>query len=597
MDKLSERSHTCGDLNISNNGLEATLKGWVAKRRDLGGLIFIDLRDRYGVTQIVMDPSKDPNLSGLARELRNECVISIHGKVQERPKGMYNPDMSTGEIEVLVYSLKIENFCDVLPFSVTEKAEASENLRLKYRYLDLRRQDMKDRIIARSQITSLVRRTFEDLNFLDLETPYLYKSTPEGAREFLVPSRVNSGKFYALPQSPQLFKQIYMISGLDRYFQIVKCFRDEDLRADRQPEFTQIDCEMSFVNEEQVIELITGAIKKIVNTFLNSECIDNIPRMTFAQAMADYGCDKPDIRFDMKLADLSGFFTDCSFKVFTQTLTQKGIINSIVIKKGADFYSRKKIDELTEIAKKFGLKGLAWVKKKAGSGINSWHSPISKFFDDLLVQKVEERQSFEEGDVMLIAAGAYDQVKSGLSAIRLRVGEDMNLYEKGDLKFLWVTEFPLLEQDVDTGKWSARHHPFCMPREEDVSKLEHEPHKVRACAYDLVCNGYEVAGGSIRMHDPALQESVFRAIGLSEEEAHKKFGFLLEALKFGAPPHGGIAFGLDRLVMLLTGCQAIRDVIAFPKTLKATCLMTLAPSRVPDDSLKELELISTYKET
>lgn len=595
MENHWKRSHHCGQLREDHKGIEVTLLGWVSKRRDLGNLIFIDLRDRYGITQAVIDPDLAPNAIEIARSLKQESVIGIKGNVRIRPDGMLNKDMKTGSIEIQISEITIFNHSEILPFPISDLSDASEQLRLKYRYLDLRRPSMQQRIIDRSKITSLTRAALEQCGFLDLETPYLYKSTPEGAREFLVPSRITPGNFYALPQSPQLFKQIYMVSGIDRYYQVVKCFRDEDLRSDRQPEFTQIDCELSFVNEEEILELFTGVVKEIVNQFKQKEVLNTIPHMTFAQAMEEYGCDKPDTRFELKLIDISSEVKNCDFKVFKDAVGQNGIVNCLLIKGGSD-YSRKKIDELGEFAKQYGSKGLAWAKKKEGNGKPSWQSPIAKFLSDELITKIENATKMEAHDLLLFGAGAYEQVKSSLSALRIKIAKDRKLFDPKELKFLWITEFPLMEQDEKSGKWMARHHPFCMPRSEDLPLLDSDPKKVRAQAYDLVCNGYEVGGGSIRIHERDVQQKVFKIIGLTEEDANKKFGFLLDALQFGAPPHGGIAFGLDRLVMLLTGCDAIRDVIAFPKTLQASCLMTNAPSPVPNASLQDLHIKTSSPE-
>jgi aspartyl-tRNA synthetase len=433
--------------------------------------------------------------------------------------------------------------------------------------------------------------------FVDVETPCLYKSTPEGAREFLVPSRINAGQFYALPQSPQLFKQLLMIGGLDRYFQFVKCFRDEDLRADRQPEFTQIDCEMSFVDQEQVLTTFEAIMKRAINQFLGYECITKLPRMPFATAIADYGSDKPDTRFDLKLKDLSQECAHCTFQVFTQALNQDGIVNALVVKGRAEEFSRKALDELNELSKKQGLSGLAWLKKKAGSGAESWQGPIAKYFTAEQLDRIAQKAQVEAEDVMLWAAGAYETVKLGLGAVRNHLGKQLGLYDKDAYNFLWITDFPLLEQDPETKRWNARHHPFTMPHPDDIHLLETQPEKVRAAAYDFVCNGYEIGGGSIRNHVPELQARVFARIGLTPKEAQDKFGFLLDALSFGAPPHGGIAFGFDRLVMLLTKCDAIRDIIAFPKTQKGTCLLTGSPSTPGAQALKELHIASLVAPT
>lgn len=583
------RTHTCGALNVSNAGTQVVLNGWVAKLRNHGNLVFIDLRDRYGKTQVLIDREHAPRAFEATRELRNECVIAIAGTVRKRPDSMMNANMLTGGVEVLVDTLHVFTIADPLPFQIDETDDVSESLRLKHRYLDLRRDTMRENMLARCRLKSIVRRELEDRGFLDIETPYLYKSTPEGAREFLVPSRVNPREFYALPQSPQLFKQLLMIGGLDRYYQIVKCFRDEDMRADRQPEFSQIDCEMSFVGQEDVMATFTSFTLATVNGFFGREVLKEIPRMTYAQALADYGSDKPDIRFDLKLKDLGAVAGVHDFTVFAQAITQGGIINAINVKQGESF-SRKKLDELAAIAQHHGLKGLAWAKVKAGKGTASWQSPIGKFFGEATIDAFNQAMGAQADDLLLFAAGPEHVVKAGLSAVRLQLGRELKLYDPTHLAFLWVTDFPLLEQNLETGHWAARHHPFTRPQREDLHMLESNPGAVRAEAYDLVCNGFELGGGSIRIHEPDIQQRLFKVIGLSPESAQQKFGFLLEALRFGAPPHGGIAFGLDRTIMLLTGCEAIRDVIAFPKTLKATCLLTGAPSAVPELALKELHL-------
>lgn len=587
-----QRTHTLGDLNRSHVGELVTLMGWVNRRRDHGKFIFIDLRDRYGLTQVTIDPDLAPNALAAAADIRNEFVIAVQGKVIARPDGQVNKSMPTGEIEIQVQELSVLNKCDILPFPIQDEAEAQETTRLKYRYLDLRRPTLKQNILSRSKFVREMRRALDDLNFLDIETPFLYKSTPEGAREFLVPSRIHEGQFYALPQSPQLFKQVLMIAGFDRYYQIVKCFRDEDLRADRQPEFTQVDIEMSFVNESVVTSTLEAVTRRAVTQFFDGK-VDlptPFPRYTYAQVMEDYGVDKPDTRFDLKLQDISSLVGSCDFKVFKDAVGAGGIVNAIVIPNMAEKFSRKDIDELTEYAKSLGAKGLAWVKKTAGSGVASWSGPISKFFNDDIVAAIDSKLGFSSGDIAFFGAGEWESTKAMLGGLRNTLGQRLKLADPKKLNFLWVTEFPLLERDAENNRWLARHHPFTSPRPEDRPLLVTDPGKVRASAYDLVLNGYEVAGGSIRIHDPDEQRQLFEVIGLTEEEAQSKFGFLLEALKFGAPPHGGMAFGVDRMVMCLIGAEAIRDVIAFPKTQKGTCLMTGAPSLATPNQLKDLHI-------
>lgn len=586
------RTHTLGELNKTNANQEVVLTGWVNRHRDHGQFIFLDLRDRYGITQAVVDPEHAPAAYEIARTLRAEFVVAIKGKVNARPDGMVNKNMATGEIDVLVSDIKILNKCDVLPFTIQDETEASETLRLKYRYLDLRRPTLKNNMILRSKFVRDMRRALDARGFMDIETPFLYKSTPEGAREFLVPSRIHAGNFYALPQSPQLFKQVLMISGFDRYYQIVKCFRDEDLRADRQPEFTQVDIEMSFVDEALVTNTLEGVTREAVTNFYDGKVSlpAKFPRYTFAQVMEDYGVDKPDMRFGLKLKNLTDLIGGCEFKVFKDAASSGGIVNCIVVPDAAEKFSRKDLDELGDVAKAHGGRGLAWIKKTTGVGVSSWNGPISKFFKDSDCATIEERAGAKAGDLMLFGAGDYDSTKAMLGAVRNVLGAKLKLYNPRDLSFLWVTEFPLLERDTENNRWLARHHPFTSPRPEDFHLLKSDPGKVRASAYDLVLNGYEVAGGSVRIHDPEIQKQLFETIGLSEDEAQSKFGFLLEALRFGAPPHGGMAFGVDRMVMCLAGADAIRDVIAFPKTQKGTCLMTGAPSMVGAPQLKDLHV-------
>jgi aspartyl-tRNA synthetase len=587
-----QRTHHLGELSAKDIGKTVTLNGWVNKRRDHGKFLFIDLRDRYGLTQVTIDPDLAPQAHAQAMDIKNEYVLTITGKVMHRPDGQVNKSMATGEIEIQVQSLSVLNTSDVLPFAINDESDATETTRLKYRYLDLRRPSIKQNIISRVKFVSLMRRALEERNFLDIETPFLYKSTPEGAREFLVPSRIHSGHFYALPQSPQLFKQVLMIAGFDRYYQIVKCFRDEDLRADRQPEFTQVDIEMSFVDEAIVVSTLESVTKQVVKGFTDGSFDDSkpFPKMTYAQAMEDYGVDKPDTRFEMKLRDISAEVKNSGFGVFKDAVAAGGIVNTVVVKGAAESFSRKDIDELTEYVKSLGAKGLAWIKKQAGQGVSSWNGPIAKFFDDATTGSIDQKIDLTPGDIVFFGAGPWESTKSMLGALRNRLGARQKLTDPKKLNFLWITEFPLLEKDVESNRWLARHHPFTSPRPEDTHLLESAPEKVRASAYDLVLNGYEVAGGSIRIHDQELQKRLFARIGLTPEEAQSKFGFLLEALKFGAPPHGGMAFGVDRMVMCLIGVDAIRDVIAFPKTQKGTCLMTGAPTLATEVQLKDLHV-------
>ncbi len=565
--------------------------GWVLRRRDHGGVIFIDLRDRWGITQVVFNPAINEEVHAKAHRLRSEWVIAVRGRVERRPPDMENPKLATGAIEVLVDELRILNTSETPPFPLDEEIEVSDNLRLQYRYLDLRRPEMAANLVMRHQGLQAVRSYLSKQGFLEIETPMLTRSTPEGARDYLVPSRVNAGRFYALPQSPQLFKQILMIAGMDRYFQVVRCFRDEDLRADRQPEFTQIDMELSFVSEEEIITVTEGMIKTLFAATRDIELTPPFKRMTYDEAMRRFGTDRPDTRFGLELVDLTETLQGCGFKVFRSVIDKGGSVKAINAR-GCATFSRKDLDDLTEYASRFGARGMAWIKIRE----NDWQSPITKFFSDDEIRAMGEALDARPGDLILFGADRTDIVHQVLAELRLELARRLELTDDSAFEFLWITDFPLLEYDHDQKRHTAVHHPFTAPREEDLGLLATDPGKVRSRAYDLVLNGNEIGGGSIRIHDKQVQEQVFQALGIGEEEAREKFGFLLRALELGAPPHGGIAFGVDRLMMLLTGSSSIRDVIAFPKTQKATCPLTEAPAPVSRKQLTELYLRPDWKE-
>jgi len=586
------RTHSCNDLGKKNVGEQVTLMGWVLRRRDHGGVIFIDLRDRRGITQVVFNPEINPGVHAKAHQIRSEWVLAIRGRVEARPGDMANPKLATGEIEILVDELRILNSSETPPFPLDEEVEVSDNLRLQYRYLDLRRPEMAANLVMRHKAVQVVRNYLNDHDFLDIETPMLTRSTPEGARDYLVPSRVNSGKFYALPQSPQLFKQLLMIAGMDRYYQIVKCFRDEDLRADRQPEFTQIDMELSFVDEEQIMAINEGMIAKLFKETLGVELAPPFPRLTFDEAMNRFGTDRPDVRFGMELVDLTGIAANCGFKVFRAIADKGGTVRVINAKGCADF-TRKELDGLTDYVSQFGAKGLAWVKMKADG---EWQSPIAKFFTEEERATIAAKADAVEGDLLFFGADSRKVVFQVLSELRVELARRLELLKKDDFNFVWVTDFPLMEYDEKEKRFQALHHPFTAPREEDIGKLDTDPAGVCSRAYDLVLNGTEIGGGSIRIHQKSLQSKVLEVLGIGAEEANEKFGFLLRALELGAPPHGGLAFGLDRLLMIITGSDSIRNVIAFPKTQKATCPLTDAPAAVARKQLTELHIRPDWKE-
>lgn len=583
---MSERTHQCGIITEENVEQVVALKGWVQRRRDLGQVVFLDLRDRSGLVQVVFSPEVNKEALEIANRVRNEYVLEVEGIVVKRDPKTVNEKLSTGQIEVHATKLTILNASKPLPFQIEANTDASEDVRLKYRYLDLRRPDMQETLILRHRTTKLIRDFLDQRSFLEIETPMLTKSTPEGARDYLVPSRVHHGEFYALPQSPQLFKQLLMVSGFERYFQIVRCFRDEDLRADRQPEFTQVDIETSFMGKEELLEMAETMMSKVMKELKGVDVVLPFPRLTYDEAMNRFGSDKPDLRFGMELVELSPIVKDSGFKVFQSAIAGGGIVKGLNLKGGADKLSRKDIDALTDFVKQYGAKGLAWLKVEE----DGLKGPIAKFFEDEIQEQLKTALNAEVGDLLFFGADKKQVVFDSLGALRLRFGKQFDLIDKNQFNFLWVVDFPLVEYDEDAKRFVALHHPFTSPKKEDLSLLATDPASVRADAYDLVLNGYELGGGSQRIYQRDVQEQMFSALGFSQEEAKAEFGFLLEAFEYGTPPHGGIALGLDRLVMLLAGKTNLRDTIAFPKTASASDLLTNAPSGVSVEQLIDLNL-------
>ena len=584
---FNKRTHTCGELRESDIGQPVVLNGWVDTRRDLGGLIFIDLRDRYGITQIVFEPSLSEEAHNLAKDLRSEFVISVEGTVRKRPPETDNAALPTGHIDVMVKKLVILNEAKTTPFPIRDKIDTSEDIRLKYRYLDLRRPSVQKNLLLRHKMYQIVRKYFDENNFVEIETPVLMKSTPEGARDYLVPSRIHKGKFYALPQSPQTYKQLLMVSGFDRYFQIVKCYRDEDLRADRQPEFTQIDVEMSFVDQEDVFQTVEGLMKLLYKEIWNLELQLPLPRFTFDEAMEKYGSDKPDLRFNLELTTLNKVFANTTFKVFKDQIDSGGITTGLLAN-GCGDYTRNQLDVLTDFVKKLGAGGLIWMRVKEGGELEA---PIAKFLTEEEKKNLITGINAKPGEIIFILTGRRIKTLNIMGQLRLEMARRLDLIKTDSPpKLLWVTDFPLFEWDEETKRFYAMHHPFTSPRIEDVKLMDSHPEKVKARAYDLVLNGNEIAGGSIRIHNASLQAKMFKALGIGHEEAEHKFGFLMKAFKYGAPPHGGIAFGFDRMAMIFTGESSIREVIAFPKTASAISLMDDSPSTVSEEQLRELHI-------
>ena len=582
---MAKRTHASNELSEALQGEKVVLKGWVQRRRDLGGLIFIDLRDRTGITQVVFSPDV-AEAHALADKVRSEYVIEVEGTVILRSEDQINPNVPNGKIEVEATSLIVINTAKTPPFQIEDRTDVSEDLRLKYRYLDLRRPVMFDTFKLRSDVTRTIRNFLQNEGFLEVETPILTKSTPEGARDYLVPSRVHEGEFYALPQSPQLFKQLLMVAGFEKYFQIARCFRDEDLRADRQPEFTQVDIETSFLTQEEVLEMNERLIQAVMKEVKGIDIPAPFQRMKYQEAMDRYGSDKPDVRFGLELVALNDIFDGCDFKVFADTVAAGKQVKSINIKGAADKYSRKDMDELTKFVGIYGAKGLAWLKVTE-EGLNG---PIAKFFDEALAASLIERMKAEVGDILVFVADKASVVAASLGALRTKLGQDLGLIDESQFAFLWITDWPLFEYSEEDGRYYAAHHPFTRPFDEDIELMDSNPAAVRAQAYDIVLNGYELGGGSLRIFERDLQEKMFELLGFSEEEAKAQFGFLLEAFEYGVPPHAGLAFGLDRFVMLLAGHTNLRDTIAFPKTASASCLLTSAPSEVSPAQLSELSL-------
>ncbi|MCX8045648.1 MAG: aspartate--tRNA ligase [Anoxybacillus gonensis] len=581
------RTHYCGEVTDQAIGQTVRLKGWVQKRRDLGGLIFIDLRDRTGIVQIVFSPDVSKEALQVAETIRSEYVLDVEGKVVQREEGQVNPNLPTGTVEVHATHVTILSEAKTPPFPISDKTDVSEDVRLKYRYLDLRRPVMFQTFQLRHQVTKAIRDFLDEEGFLEVETPILTKSTPEGARDYLVPSRVHPGEFYALPQSPQIFKQLLMVAGFERYYQIARCFRDEDLRADRQPEFTQVDIETSFMSQDDILAMVERMMARVMKMAKGIDIHIPFPRMSYDEAIARFGSDKPDTRFGLELVDLSEQVKNCGFKVFASAVQNGGQVKAINVKGAADKYSRKDIDALTEYVARYGAKGLAWLKVE-NDGLKG---PIAKFFNEDEQKQMMQTLEAEVGDLLLFVADKKSVVADSLGALRLKLGKDLKLIDESSFHFLWITDWPLFEYDEEEGRYYAAHHPFTMPVREDVPKFETDPASVRAQAYDLVLNGYELGGGSLRIFERDIQEKMFKTLGFTEEQAREQFGFLLEAFEYGTPPHGGIALGLDRLVMLLAGRSNLRDTIAFPKTASASCLLTEAPSAVSEAQLDELHLL------